>query len=65
MAAPRPHGDDWRTGEDLLMQAIDHFIDFDNADALQRLLDFRPKHPYFPQKTMYHLPASWQASTRV
>ena len=33
----------WRDGEDL-KRAICHFIDTNNADALQYLLDFRPKH---------------------
>ena len=28
-----------------------HFIDINDADALQRLLDFRPNHPYFRRKT--------------
>ena len=32
--------------EDLRL-TICHFIDTNNADALQHLLDFRPKHPYF------------------
>ena len=54
---PIPLRDDRLTGEDLLKRAIRHFIDTNNADALQRLLDFRPTHPYFPRITMYPGPA--------
>ena len=38
-------------GKDLLKRPIRHFINTNNADALQRLLDFRPEHPYFRRTT--------------
>ena len=38
-------------GKDLLKRPIRHFIYTNNADALQRLLDFRPEHPYFRPTT--------------
>ena len=38
-------------GKGRLERAIRHFIDTNNTDALQRLLDFRPKHPYFRPPT--------------
>ena len=38
-------------GRDLLRRAIRHFVDINDVDALQRLLDFRPKHEYFRRKT--------------
>ena len=45
----RPNGKN--VGKDLLRRAIRHFIDINDVDALQRLLDFRPKHEYFRRKT--------------
>ena len=54
---PDPDDWDWCTGHERLMQLIGHYIDSNDADARQRLLDFKPTHPYFPRKTMYHLPA--------
>ena len=45
----RPNGKN--VGKDLLRRAIRHFIDINDVDALQRLLEFRPEHEYFRRTT--------------
>ena len=45
----RPHGRN--VGEDLLKRVMLHFIGINDVDALQRLLEFRPNHPYFRRNT--------------
>ena len=59
----RPNGK--IAGKDLLRRAIRHFIDRSDVDALQRLLDLRPKHEYFRRKTtslLQYVPASLRMS---